>query len=111
MWAGSKCRWFIQMVVGISRRSLVLAAALLCAALATATVALGSPSQPRGPAASLSSLEQGVLADINAFRKQHRLAPLRLSAALTMSAREHSRPMAAHGDFGHQSPDGTALLQ
>jgi len=97
------------MVVGISRRPLVLAAALLCAALATATVALGSPSQPRRPAASLSSLEQGVLGDINAFRRQHQLAPLRLSAALTTSAREHSRQMAADGYFAHESADGTAF--
>src|SRR5258706_13430434 len=100
MWAGSKCRWFIQMVVGISRRSLVLAAALLCAALATATVALGSPSQPRGPAASLSSLEQGVLADINAFRKQPRLAPLRPPAALPMAAPAPPPPDAGPRRFG-----------
>jgi uncharacterized protein YkwD len=97
------------MVVGISRSPLVLAAALLCVALATATVALGSPSHPSAPAASLSSLELGVLADINAFRRQHRLAPLRLSAALTSSAREHSRQMAADGYFAHQSADGTAF--
>jgi uncharacterized protein YkwD len=96
------------MVVGITRRTLVLAAALLCAALATATVAVGSPSQRRSPAASLSSLEQGVLSDINAFRLQHKLAPLRLSAALTASAREHSRQMAADGYFAHESADGTA---
>ena len=93
---------------GTVRRS---AAALAVAALslAVAAVADASPAKPRQQAASLSSLERGVLADINAFRVQHRLAPLRLSAPLTTSAREHSREMAAKGYFAHESADGAAF--
>jgi uncharacterized protein YkwD len=87
------------------------AAALAVAALslAVAAAAVASPSQPRRPAASLNSLEQGVLADINAFRVQHKLTPLRLSAPLTTSAREHSQEMAAKGYFAHESADGSVF--
>jgi uncharacterized protein YkwD len=87
------------------------AAALVVAGLSLviAAAAVASPTQPRRPAASLSSLEQGVLADINAFRIQHKLPPLRLSAALTTSAREHSQEMAAKGYFAHESADGAVF--
>jgi uncharacterized protein YkwD len=83
--------------------------AALVAALVGVSAAHASTTQPRRPAASLSTLEQGVLADINTFRRQHALAPLRLSAALTTSAREHSQQMAAQGYFAHESADGSAF--
>ena len=38
-----------------------------------------------------------MLADINAFRAQHGLAPLRLSTQLTTAARAHSQQMARDG--------------
>jgi uncharacterized protein YkwD len=83
------------------------------AALATAAVAaVGTPSAhatPQGKAVALTSLEHGVLADINAFRAAHRLAPLRLSVALTAAARSHSQQMQADGYFAHNSFDGTAF--
>jgi uncharacterized protein YkwD len=69
----------------------------------------GSGKSSRRPAASLSSLEQGVLADINASRTQHNLAPLRLSAPLTTAAREHSQEMAAKGYFAHETADGSVF--
>jgi uncharacterized protein YkwD len=58
---------------------------------------------------ALSSLEQGVLADINVYRVQHKLAPLVVSAALTTAARGHSQEMAAQGYFQHESADGSAF--
>ena len=85
------------------------ALAAACLSLVVAGAAVASPAQPRRPAASLSSLEQGVLADINAFRTQHKLAPLRLSASLTTAAREHSQQMAQQGYFAHESADGSAF--
>jgi uncharacterized protein YkwD len=96
------------MLRGISRAT---CAALTVAGLSLALVsaAVASPAQPRRPAVALSSLEQGVLADINAFRAQHQLAPLRLSSALTTAAREHSQQMAAEGYFAHESGDGSAF--
>jgi uncharacterized protein YkwD len=56
---------------------------------------------------SLSSLEQGVLSDINALRRQHGLAPLRLSLRLSAAARQHSVEMATRGYFSHDSANGS----
>lgn len=82
--------------------------AALVVALAVA-VAPAASASPRVPAAALSSLESGVLADINAFRAKHHLSRLRLNAALTRAAREHSSQMAARGYFAHESADGSAF--
>jgi uncharacterized protein YkwD len=87
------------------RRGAIIGAALLAAAVA----ATGAPAAPSHPAVALSSLEQGVLTDINAFRASHGLAPLRLSASLTAAARSHSVQMETDGYFAHNSFDGTAF--
>jgi uncharacterized protein YkwD len=79
----------------------------ICLSLAVAGAATASPSHPTRQRVALSSLEQGVLADLNAIRVQHHLVPLRLSAALTTSAREHSQEMATKGYFAHDSADGS----
>jgi uncharacterized protein YkwD len=83
-------------------------------ALAITVVGLWVAASPAGatadrPTASLSSLEQGVLADINALRKQHGLAPLRISARLSAAARQHSQEMAARGYFSHNSANGSSF--
>jgi uncharacterized protein YkwD len=94
------------MIKGLSRGIALVA---LVAALVGVSAAQASPAQPRKPAASLSSLEQGVLAAINVFRAQNHLAPLRLSTPLTTAAREHSQQMASQGYFAHESGDGSAF--
>jgi len=94
-------------MVGLPRRALLLAVALLSATLALATTALGAPTQPAAPAVALSSLEQGVLTDINQFRTEHHLVALRLSPLLTASARQHTQEMASAGYFAHESADGS----
>jgi len=87
------------------RKGALVGAALLAAAIA-ASSALAAPSRP---GVALSSLEQGVLTDINAFRAAHHLSPLRLSPSLTAAARSHSAQMEADGYFAHNSYDGTAF--
>jgi uncharacterized protein YkwD len=87
------------------RRGAIIGAALLAAAAA----ATAAPAAPSHPVVALSSLEQGVLTDINAFRASHGLAPLRLSASLTAAARSHSVQMETDGYFAHNSFDGTAF--
>jgi uncharacterized protein YkwD len=82
---------------------------LILAVLAAAAAALPASAAHSRPTVALSSLEQGVLADINAFRSAHGLAPLRLSASLTAAARNHSQQMEADGYFAHDSVDGTAF--
>src|SRR5438309_1457020 len=61
------------------------------------------------PATALSTLEQGVLADINSLRAHHGLAPLRISSRLTAAARQHSSEMAARGYFSHESANGSSF--
>lgn len=85
------------------RRGIAIAAAIAAAA-ALAGSAFAAPSRP---AVSLTTLEQGVLADINAFRAAHHLVPLQLSVSLTAAARSHSLQMEADGYFAHNSYDGT----
>jgi len=61
------------------------------------------------PASAVRSLEQGVLAEVNALRHQHGLMPLRLSSGLAAAARQHSTEMASHGYFGHSSANGSSF--
>ena len=89
-------------------RSVRLAAVVLTA-FGLWVVASPAGASSQRPAASLSSLEQGVLADINALRKEHDLAPLRLSASLSAAARQHSSEMAARGYFSHDSANGSSF--
>ena len=93
---------------GTTRRTAATLAAA-CLALLLAGSAIAAHTQPRSHAVALSSLELGVLADINAFRTAHNLAPLHLSASLTTAARQHSQEMAAQGYFAHESVDGSAF--
>jgi uncharacterized protein YkwD len=72
-------------------------------------VASPAGASSQRPATSLSTLEQGVLSDINVLRKQHGLAPLRLSASLSAAARQHSSEMAARGYFSHSSANGSSF--
>src|SRR5579864_5626376 len=87
------------------RRGTIFAVAVL-AALAAALPATAARSRHT---VALTSLEQGVLTDINAFRAAHHLAPLKLSASLSAAARNHSQQMEADGYFAHNSVDGTAF--
>jgi uncharacterized protein YkwD len=82
--------------------------------LAAAVLALWVVTSPAGaaadrPAAAMRSLEQDVLANINALRRQHGLAPLRLSTALSAAARQHSTEMASRGYFSHDSANGSSF--
>jgi uncharacterized protein YkwD len=83
--------------------------ALVAATALAALLASASLAGPRAPAAALSPLERGVLADVNAIRMQHHLLPLRLSSQLSAAAREHSQQMAADGYFAHTSADGSSF--
>jgi uncharacterized protein YkwD len=82
---------------------------LVLAAVGLWVVASPAGASSQRPATSLSTLEQGVLADINALRKEHGLAPLRLSTSLSAAARQHSGEMAARGYFSHSSANGSSF--
>jgi uncharacterized protein YkwD len=98
-----------DVAVPSNRRRTQVAATFLCALAVFIAGASGAAAAPRAPAATLSQLEANVLVDINAFRTQHGLARLTLSAALTSAARAHTRQMAQDGYFAHNSADGSAF--
>ena len=50
-----------------------------------------------------------MLQEINAIRASHGLARLNASGALSRSAAGHSRAMATHGFFSHESRNGAAF--
>jgi uncharacterized protein YkwD len=83
---------------------------VIAAALVALLGALAAPAAHSGQAANsvaLSSLESGVLSDLNMIRAQHGLQPVKISARLTASAAQHSKEMGADGYFEHNSQDGT----
>jgi uncharacterized protein YkwD len=78
-------------------------------ALLGALAAPAAHSSKAGNKVVLSSLETGVLSQLNKIRVQHGLQPVKISARLTASAAQHSREMGADGYFEHNSHDGTAF--
>jgi uncharacterized protein YkwD len=87
-----------------------MARGIVCRSLLVlALAAVAAPAAFASPRVALSPLERGVLADLNAIRAQHHLAPLRLNASLTAAATAHSQQMAKDGYFAHTSADGSAF--
>lgn len=85
------------------RLAVLLAVLVAGAFLATSALATG------GTAQKLPALNHQVLAAVNRFRVGHGLVPLRESAALDRSARQHSLEMGREGFFGHSSANGTVF--
>lgn len=81
----------------------------LVACFALAGPAAASQTAPTRPSAGTAALERAVLAEVNALRRSHGLAPLRLSRQLSAAAQAHSTTMARRGFFRHESPDGSSF--
>ncbi len=88
----------------IAWKLVALAAVVACSAL---VVPGGAVAQRDTRGSSVSALERGVLAEINATRRQHGLHALRFSVRLAAAANQHSGAMAQRGFFAHDSADGT----
>jgi uncharacterized protein YkwD len=91
------------------RRSIVQLLLLAVSAVALWSAASPAGAVPGSRAVPTQSLESGVLASLNAFRREHGLGALRLSAALSRAARQHSMEMAARGYFSHDSANGSSF--
>jgi uncharacterized protein YkwD len=91
--------------MGIARR---IVPGSLLVVIAVAVFAATSHAAPLSYT-RLTSLETGVLADINTFRAQHGLPRLTLNRDLTAAASEHSTEMATDGYFAHTSYNGQAF--
>jgi uncharacterized protein YkwD len=83
---------------------------LVCSvsALWFAALPAGATSDYRS-ATAMRPLEQAVLSEINALRRDHGLGPLRSSARLSAAARSHSAEMAVRGYFSHTSANGASF--
>jgi uncharacterized protein YkwD len=94
--------------VGIRRISVLPLLALVTGlvVLALPATALSAPSHSK---VALSSLESGVLQQLNQIRTERHLVPLTLSTPLTLASKQHSMEMAEDGYFDHTSHDGTAF--
>jgi uncharacterized protein YkwD len=90
------------------RRARTFIAVALIALLGALAVPVAHSSKA-GTSISVSSLESGVLTELNKIRVQHGLQPLHISARLTASAAQHSKEMGADGYFEHDSHDGTVF--
>ena len=66
-------------------------------------------TKPARALTAANQLESQVLVELNAIRRAHGLVPLRLSRPLASAADAHSRAMATHGFFKHESRDGSAF--
>jgi uncharacterized protein YkwD len=84
-----------------SWRGFVLVLAAACALAAPAS------ASRTAPVTGSATLEQAVLAEVNALRTSKGLAPLRWSQPLAAAARSHSAAMARRGFFSHTSRDGS----
>jgi uncharacterized protein YkwD len=90
----------------VLRKAPIFLVVLACAAAVAAPAARPSGSTGR---VALSSLESGVLQQLNLIRSQHGLVPLKLNLQLTEAAEQHSHEMGVDGYFEHTSHDGTAF--
>ena len=79
------------------------------AALTLLLSAVTAPTAAPAHRVALTSLEAGLLAQLNEIRAGHGLLPLRSSAGLTAAATAHSEQMAADGLFEHASANGTVF--
>jgi uncharacterized protein YkwD len=83
--------------------------AVLVLAFAALAAPASSSSAPPRTISAVDALESGVLVELNTVRARHKLAPLRLSPALSSAADVHAKAMGARGFFSHTSADGTSF--
>jgi uncharacterized protein YkwD len=94
--------------VGV-KGSRVIRLGVALATLATAGLLTAPAIATTHAETNLSTLNRRLLTAVNQFRVAHHLVPLRESAQLDSSAREHSLEMGRVGYFGHSSADGTSF--
>ena len=83
-------------------------AASLAVSAAVGATAAPAAAAPAGVTA-VDALEPQVVAEVNAFRRRHGLAALRVSVALRAAADRHSAAMATRGFFAHNSAVGSVF--
>jgi uncharacterized protein YkwD len=84
-------------------------APLACALVLLALSTTAGATTRRPAVAAQPALDRSILTEINAVRAARGLPRLRRSPGLTAAATRHSRSMARHGFFEHESRDGGAF--
>jgi uncharacterized protein YkwD len=92
-------------------RTAALVALALTLMLAAGVSAGTAAAPPTRSLTAVNTLEVQVLVELNAIRRKHGLAPLKLSTPLNAAADAHTRAMGTHGFFAHDSRDGTEFWQ
>jgi uncharacterized protein YkwD len=77
--------------------------------VAVAVMAPIAAARPTHKARTYSTLEIGILQQLNALRTSHHLHTITLSRELTTAAMAHTREMSTRGYFAHDSGDGSAF--
>ena len=99
-----------QVTARLPKLALLFSVLTAMSAVYLALPGTADPARARTTAAvELPSLDQGVLAQLNAIRQLHGLVELKLDPTLNQSAAQHSVEMGARGYFQHPSADGTAF--
>jgi uncharacterized protein YkwD len=93
------------------RPSAVVALLAVLALLAAGSSGATAATAPTTTIAAANELEAQVLDAMNAVRRFHGLAPLRLAKPLAAAADLHSRTMGRFGFFSHDSRDGSDFSQ
>src|SRR5262249_58494173 len=93
----------------VNRRSVAQLLLLALSAVVLWTVASPAGATSGSQAVQMRSLEAGVLADLNEYRRENGLPALHLSPALSRAARQHSMEMATRGYFAHNSANGSTF--
>lgn len=95
-----------------SKPALVAAACALFLTAAPSASAAGACDSANASASQVSKriLVRATLCVLNAERVRHNLRPLRLNRKLARAARRHSRSMARHHFFSHNSRNGASFV-
>jgi len=96
-----------RVAVRLPKVSLVFSVLAAVSAIYLALPGTAQPAGARVTAVELTTLDHGVLDQLNAIRKLHGLVPLTLNPALNASSAQHSVEMGTRGYFEHNSADGT----
>jgi uncharacterized protein YkwD len=102
-------RSVVARVSTLSRRPLSSRISALAVSVWLCAAAVSAAASAENQTTALRALERSILTEVNAVRRQHRLAPVRFSAGLTAAARHHSADMASRGYFSHTSAGGQAF--
>jgi uncharacterized protein YkwD len=93
----------------IPKISLLVSVVVAVAAVVLALPGTAKPAGARFSGTELTSLDRGVLQQLNEIRALHGLTALKLDSSLNSSAAQHSDEMGMKGYFEHNSADGTVF--